>query len=42
MEEAMRIQSEFLRTQFTNAGEHMREITSRMMNIAKKPTDNQS
>jgi phasin len=42
MEEAMRIQSEFLRSQFTNAGEHMREITSRMMNIAKKPTDNQS
>lgn len=38
LEEAMKIQSEFLRTQFTNAGEHMREITARMMNIGKKPT----
>jgi phasin len=41
LEEAMRIQSEFLRSQFTNAGEHMREISVRMMNVAKKPTQNQ-
>ena len=27
LQEAMRIQSEFLRSQFTNAGEHMRQIT---------------
>jgi hypothetical protein len=38
LEEAMRIQSEFLRSQFTSAGEHMREITTRMMNVTKKPT----
>ena len=38
LEEAMRIQSEFLRTQFTNAGQHMQEITTRMMNVGKKPT----
>jgi phasin len=38
LEEAMRIQSEFLRSQFTNAGEHMREISTRMMNVARKPT----
>lgn len=31
LEEAMRIQSEFLRTQFTNAGEHMRSITAGLM-----------
>ena len=41
LEEAMRIQSEFLRSQFTNAGEHMRDITSRMMNVGKKPTQGQ-
>ena len=29
--EAMQIQSEFLRSQFTNAGEHMRQMTSGMM-----------
>jgi phasin len=27
MQEALQIQSEFLRSQFTNAGEHMRQIT---------------
>ena len=27
LQEAMRIQSEFLKSQFTNAGEHMRQIT---------------
>src|ERR1700740_803259 len=31
LQEAMRIQSEFLRSQFTNAGELRREITSGMM-----------
>jgi phasin len=31
LQEAMRIQSEFLRTQFTNAGEHMRDITGKIM-----------
>jgi phasin len=35
LEEAMRIQSEFLRSQFTHAGEHMREITGRVMSAAK-------
>ncbi len=35
LEEAMRIQSEFLRSQFTNAGEHMREITGKVMSAAK-------
>ncbi len=41
LEEAMRIQSEFLRTQFSNAGEHMRTITSSMMSAATKPGDKQ-
>jgi hypothetical protein len=27
----MQIQSEFLRSQFTNAGEHMRQMTSGVM-----------
>ncbi|WP_407181385.1 phasin [Bradyrhizobium sp. STM 3562] len=35
LQEAMRIQSEFLRTQFTNAGEHMREITGKVMSAGK-------
>jgi phasin len=35
LQEALRIQSEFLRSQFTNAGEHMRQITSGMMSAAK-------
>ena len=35
LEEAMRIQSEFLRSQFTNAGEHMREISGKVMSAAK-------
>ena len=34
-QEAMRIQSEFLRSQFTNAGEHMRQITGQVMSAAK-------
>src|SRR6202162_5511281 len=35
LQEAMRIQSEFLRSQFTNAGEHMRQITGGAMSAAK-------
>jgi phasin len=35
LQEAMRIQSEFLRSQFTNAGEHMRTITSEVMSTAQ-------
>jgi phasin len=35
LQEAMRIQSEFLRSQFTNAGEHMKHITGDMMSAAK-------
>jgi phasin len=36
LQEAMRIQSEFLRSQFTNAGEHMRQITGNLMQPGKK------
>lgn len=36
LQEAMRIQSEFLRSQFTNAGEHMRQITGQAMSAAKQ------
>ncbi|PWT87414.1 MAG: phasin [Proteobacteria bacterium] len=35
LQEAMRIQSEFLRSQFTTAGEHMREITGSLMQPGK-------
>src|SRR6478609_1976338 len=35
LQEAMRIQSEFLRSQFTNAGEHMRQITGGVISAAK-------
>ena len=35
LQEAMRIQSEFLRSQFTSAGEHMRQITGSVMSSAK-------
>jgi phasin len=35
LQEAMRIQSEFLKSQFTNAGEHMRQITGAAMSTAK-------
>jgi phasin len=38
LQEAMRIQSEFLKSQFTNAGEHMRQITGGMMSAAKDGT----
>lgn len=35
LQQAMQIQSEFLRSQFTNAGEHMRHITGGAMSAAK-------
>jgi phasin len=35
LQQAMQIQSEFLRSQFTNAGEHMRHITGEVMSAAK-------
>lgn len=38
LQEAMRIQSEFLRSQFTNAGEHMRQITGQVMSAARDAT----
>jgi len=38
LQEAMRIQSEFLKSQFTNAGEHMRQITGSAMSAAKDAT----
>jgi phasin len=34
LNEAMQIQSEFLRSQFTNAGEHMRQISTGMLSAA--------
>jgi phasin len=38
LQEAMRIQSDFLRSQFTSAGEHMRDITGAVMSSAKDVT----
>jgi phasin len=38
LQEAMRIQSEFLRSQFTNAGEHMRQITGNIVSAATDAT----
>src|SRR5262249_13260846 len=38
LQEAMRIQSEFLRSQFTSAGEHMRDITGAVMSSARDAT----
>jgi phasin len=38
LQEAMRIQSEFLRSQFTSAGEHMRQITGGVMSAASDAT----
>src|SRR5580693_8507291 len=35
LQQAMQIQSEFLKSQFTNAGEHMRQISSGVMTAAK-------
>ena len=38
LQEAMRIQSEFLKSQFTNAGEHMRQISGGLMSAANDAT----
>ena len=38
LQEAMRIQSEFLRSQFTSAGEHMQQITGNIVSAAKDAT----
>jgi phasin len=35
LQEAMKIQSEFLKSQFTNAGEHMRQIMSAAKDASK-------
>jgi phasin len=35
LQEAMRIQSDFLRSQFTSAGDHMRQITGSLMQTGK-------
>src|SRR6201994_3631693 len=42
LQEAMQIQSEFLRSQFTNAGEHMRQTTGGVMAAAKDAAKRQS
>ena len=36
LQQAMQLQSEFLKSQFTNAGEHMRHITGEVMSAAKE------
>src|SRR6201989_3104870 len=41
LQQAMQIQSEFLRSQFTNAGEHMRQITGGVMAGARDATKRQ-
>jgi phasin len=38
MQQAIQLQSEFLRSQFTNAGEHMQQITGAVMTTAKDAT----
>jgi phasin len=38
LQQAMQIQSEFLKSQFTNAGEHMRQIAGGVMSAAKGAT----
>jgi phasin len=42
LQQAMQIQSEFLRSQFTNAGEHMRQMTGEVMSAARDATKRQS
>src|SRR5246127_2702754 len=41
LQEAMRLQSEFLKSQFTNAGEHMRQITGSVMSKANDAAQGQ-
>jgi phasin len=38
LQQALQIQSEFLRSQFTNAGEHMRQITGNASSATKDTT----
>jgi phasin len=38
LQQAMQIQSEFLKSQFTAAGEHMRQISGEVMSAAKEAT----
>jgi phasin len=42
LQEALQIQSEFLRSQFTNAGEHMRQITGGAISAAKHGSPSES
>jgi hypothetical protein len=35
LQQAMQIQSEFLKSQFTNAGQHVQQITGEIMSSAK-------
>jgi phasin len=42
LQQAMQIQSEFLKSQFTNAGEHMRQITGEVMSAAKDASKTKS
>lgn len=35
LQEAMQLQSEFLKSQFTNAGEHMKKVTGEMVSAAR-------
>src|SRR6201994_5144779 len=42
LQQALQIQSEFLRSQFTNAGEHMRHITGNVISAAKDATKRKS
>jgi phasin len=41
LQQAMQIQSEFLRSQFTTAGEHMRQMTGEVMSAARDATKRQ-
>jgi phasin len=41
-QEAMRIQSEFLKSQFTDFGEHMKKITGEVLSAAKDATKDKS
>ncbi len=42
LQQAMQIQSEFLRSQFTSAGEHMRQMTGGVMSAARDATKRQT
>src|ERR1700738_430190 len=42
LQQAMQIQSEFLKSQFTNAGDHMKRITGDVMSAAKDASKSKS